>query len=444
VIGSVFVTRILDTDGWTGSQSHLVIGADGLPIMSYFKNTGGDLKVAHCEDAACSSASVSTIADWNWVGNSNGIAIGSDGLPIVSYRDSDAKALKVAHCDDVACLSVTSSTLDSNGSFYGVGDDNSIAIGNDGLAIISYYDRDNEYIKVAHCDDVACSTATIESLSGLLGIDRASTRIVIGSDGLPVVSYWENDAGLKLAHCANPTCDGGESTTLIDGPDSRGRFNALAIGSDGFPVLSYYDSDADDLRVAHCSDLACSSVTITVVDSDGDVGQFNSIAIGEEGFPIISYHDESRGNLKLAFCLDLACSAATFQEIESDNDIGEETSITIAPNGLPIVSFENETDKQLEVAVARSLVDTVFALDGANATAISTNATDIAAGAVAFDELLDCGTLVAASVCPLGAADGPTCDAVPVGSFCEGDGECSTNPNLDNCGGFDWYFKSGT
>ena len=63
------------------------------------------------------------------------------------------------------------------------------------------------------------------------------------------------------------------------------------------------------------------------------------------------------------FCRDLACSAATFREIESDSDIGQDTSIAIAPNGLPIVSFENETDKQLEVAVARSLANTVFALD---------------------------------------------------------------------------------
>jgi len=52
-----------------------------------------------------------------------------------------------------------------------------------------------------------------------------------------------------------------------------------------------------------------------------------------------------------------------------------------------------------------------------------------------------CGTYVVASVCPIGNANGPTCDKVPVGSFCEADGECSTDNTIDNCASFDWYFK---
>ena len=63
-----------------------------------------------------------------------------------------------------------------------------------------------------------------------------------------------------------------------------------------------------------------------------------------------------------------------------------------------------------------------------------------------------CGTtcagksFVAAALCPIGAADGPTCDTVPVGAFCEGDGECGTNVDLNNCtsGSYlgDWYFRT--
>ena len=56
-----------------------------------------------------------------------------------------------------------------------------------------------------------------------------------------------------------------------------------------------------------------------------------------------------------------------------------------------------------------------------------------------------CGSYLPASVCPVGIEDGPDCRDVPVGAFCEYDpGQgCSGdyNNDLDNCGGFDWYFK---
>lgn len=53
-----------------------------------------------------------------------------------------------------------------------------------------------------------------------------------------------------------------------------------------------------------------------------------------------------------------------------------------------------------------------------------------------------CGSYKQATFCPGGGQNGPPCDEVPAGSWCETDGECSLNDNLDNCPGlFDWYFK---
>jgi hypothetical protein len=54
-----------------------------------------------------------------------------------------------------------------------------------------------------------------------------------------------------------------------------------------------------------------------------------------------------------------------------------------------------------------------------------------------------CGAYVPAPFCPAGnGADGPRCDQVAPGSFCETDGECSLDGALDNCGGADWYFRT--
>ena len=51
------------------------------------------------------------------------------------------------------CSSVTLATLDSTGD---VGAYTSVTVGADGLALISYQDYTNGYLKVAHCANVYC------------------------------------------------------------------------------------------------------------------------------------------------------------------------------------------------------------------------------------------------------------------------------------------------
>ena len=88
------------------------------------------------------------------VGDHTSITIGADGLPIISYYDGGNQNLKVAHCDDIACASKTDVTLDSDGD---VGKYTSITIGADGLPIISYYDGGNQNLKVAKCSNALCA-----------------------------------------------------------------------------------------------------------------------------------------------------------------------------------------------------------------------------------------------------------------------------------------------
>ena len=43
------------------------------------------------------------------------------------------------------------------------------------------------------------------------------------------------------------------------------------------------------------------------------------------------------------------------------------------------------------------------------------------------------------SSCPYGNVDGNSCNNVSIGSYCEGDGECGTDNNANNCNVWDWY-----
>jgi hypothetical protein len=291
------LTRIstIDSGGFVGRYASIAIGADGLGLISYFDDTNDDLKVAHCDDTACTGATTATLDSGSSTGLFTSIALGADGLGLISYYDLTNQDLKVAHCADAACTSATTATLDSTDD---VGGGSSIVIGADGLGLISYLDETNDDLKVAHCNDTACTSAT---------------------------------------------------TTAVDSTGNVGRHASMALGADGLGLISYRD-EIGDLKVAHCADTACTSATITTLDSVGDVGSYTSIAIGADGLGLISYHDQTNGDLKVAQCNDTFCTSATSTILDSAGDLGETTSIAIGTDGLGLISYWDVSNLDLKVA----------------------------------------------------------------------------------------------
>jgi len=339
-----------DSGGDVGLSPSITIGTDGLPIISYHSFSAGTLKVVHCGNAFCSLGRTITTLD-SGGGGFNSIAIGWEGLPVISYFDSTNEDLKMAHCGTTTCSAGnTVTTVDSVGM---VGIDTSITIGTDGLPVISYYDNTNGDLKVAHCGNAACSsgnTITPVDSGGDVGID---TSITIGMDGRPVISYYDSTNGrLKVAHCGNGACSSGNTINNVDSVEVVGLNTSITIGTDGLPVISYYDSTNDDLKVAHCGNATCSSGnTITTVDSGGNVGLTTSITIGMDGLPVISYYDQANGNLKVTHCGNAACSSGnTITWIDSGGDVGISSSITIGTDGLPVISYYDSTNEDLKVA----------------------------------------------------------------------------------------------
>ena len=95
-----------DTAGDVGSYSSITVGADGLPVVSYMDRTGGieHLKVLHCGNTACSAGNMSVTVDTEpYTGHSSAITIGADGLPVVSYFDYGHGSLNVLHCANAFC-----------------------------------------------------------------------------------------------------------------------------------------------------------------------------------------------------------------------------------------------------------------------------------------------------------------------------------------------------
>ena len=296
---------LLDTGGDRGRHTDIAIGADGNPVISYHDNLAKALRVLHCNDAACSGADeVATGVDdtATEVGLHTSIAIGDDGLPIVSYFDDGNNALKVAKCNDIACLGAneTLSTVDDPGASP-VGEFSSIAIGTDGLPVIAYYAAGPGDLKVAKCNDILCA-----------GSDETLSVVDVGPAGADV-----------------------------------GRGASIAIGSDGFPVIAYQNTSAATLRVAKCNDPACDPAvngaeTLSTVDPGGaeNVGQNTDLAIGSDGLPVICYEFTVNNALRVAKCNDAACSGSneTLSTVDPGPDV-RDCAIALGIDGLPVLGY---------------------------------------------------------------------------------------------------------
>ncbi len=295
--------------GWPSFYRSIAIGADGLPVIA-FDGPSGTLQIARCANAACTGTSTITTVDdppANEVGAHNAIAIGSDGLPVISYQDSSAGALKVAKCANAACTGLATITTVDDHPVQSLGEFSDIAIGADGLPVISYINSALGALKVAKCANAACTgVATITTVDDPSNTLSGQTSIAIGPDGLPVIAYRDETAQqLKIAKCVNQACTGTATITSLTG----GRFASIAIGADGLPVVSSSSSTGDRLFVTKCGSPECFAFgsTVSVVDGpDSTLSGYTSIAIGIDGLPVVSYIG-ALSSLKVAKCGTPGC-----------------------------------------------------------------------------------------------------------------------------------------
>jgi hypothetical protein len=339
-----------------GRYTSLAIGADGLPIVSYNDVTAGALKVMHCNDLACTGQdeTITTVEDpLNVVAIETALAIGQDGLPIIAYGDFTAGALKVAHCNDLACSGQDETiTVVEAGAFESYV---SIAIGTDGLPVIAYYDGVADALKVAHCNDAACTgqNETITLVDDPANNVGRQCSIAIGGDGLPIISYTDSTASsLKVAHCNDLACAGqNETITTVEDPANGLSLTSIALGVDGLPIIAYSDATAHTLKVAHCNDIACSgqNETITVLDTATVFVDYVHLTVGADGLPVIVHSAGNPGVMRITHCNDSACSGQDETRVDPVTGSLAHESIAIGVDGLPLVVYRNSTTGTLNV-----------------------------------------------------------------------------------------------
>jgi len=226
-------------------------------------------------------------------------------------------------------------------------------------------------------DGLAARAAPPSSAAGSItpldtaAVSGVQSSIAIGSDGLGIISYYVGGDKnlLRVAHCQSPGCNA-VTTTDIDTVGDVGWFSSIKIGSDGLAIISYVsyrspnlESFTDDLKVAHCLNVACTAATVTTLDAASRVSGQTSLTIGGDGLGLIAYEDTpavsgSLTKVKVAHCLNVACTAATLSTIDTVHpDNGERgglgmASIATARNGFGIVAYyDGGANNDLKVTV---------------------------------------------------------------------------------------------
>ena len=252
----------VDSTLTAGHYPVIVVRSDGYPVIAYQEGQNKDLKYVRCTNRSCSTASTPvTLDSATDTGHDISMALGTDGFALITYYDYTNSTINLIHCEDANCSSHSKTLVDNvpKGGY----NPNAIAIGANGFGLISYHDQKDitgeDVLMIAACMNLACSYNAEYHYTIFEGYVDQSTEInmVIGQDGLGLITFgdWLNH-DLKIAHCDNELCSTATTYTL-DTPGYMGKYNAITLGMDGLGLIAYSDGTNLDLKVAHCSNELC-------------------------------------------------------------------------------------------------------------------------------------------------------------------------------------------
>lgn len=279
--------------------------------------------------------------------------------------------LFVIHCKDIFCLSPDAGIISVSDAAGLTGLDPEIAIGGDGLPVVTYIDGKNQFkeLHLILCADVSCAT-----IKNNLTLDSKVEKglVKVGKDGLPIVAYeLFSDAGpigLKTVKCQDVNCNK-HSSNIHLGDNFALGFPDLAIGSDGYPIFvgtAVMSDKTQLLRALKCIDEICENAPQVVDLTSGPRNGFDSsIAIGKNGMPLIAHKGFPNATfsnygdpaLMFTYCVTLNCEKTKTGIIDNDKTafIGENTYINIDDMGNPIITYWDRTNNKLRIAHCKTV-----------------------------------------------------------------------------------------
>ncbi|MDO8654857.1 MAG: kelch repeat-containing protein, partial [bacterium] len=308
------LTTVATGDAGTGYISMYCLSTTDCKI-AYYDNTGFDLKMADCDDATCSTKTLTTVdTGTDITGKFSGIyCLATDDCKI-SYYDQSNLDLRMADCDNATCSSKTLTTVDSVTSA-STGQYTAIYCISSTDCKIAYTDDTNFNLMMADCDNSACSSKTLTTVDSATSASTGTFPSIycVSATDCKIAYNDDTNQNLMMADCDDATCSSKTLTTVDSATSANtGQWNSIYCLSSTDCKIVYRDTTNENLMMADCDNSACSSKTLTTVDSatSARTGEFNSIYCVSSTDCKISYWDGTNTNLMMADCSDTSCSSA--------------------------------------------------------------------------------------------------------------------------------------
>eukprot|EP00873_Tetraselmis_striata_P039466 jgi/Tetstr1/459730/TSEL_005083.t1 len=347
----------------------LLVGEQGLPLITYYEPANATLRAAACADPLCRGITTAVVASG---GRSHSTVEGRGGLPWIAYCQADPgtgrQQLAITRCGEATCSGRHphhSHVLDPDGcSLY-----TSLALGPQGLPIVAYYRRGGhadggDATWLAACLDEDCADAThhrLQAADSSEPLDGAYASIAL-QDGLPLISLAlrQSHGGAEpvLAACSDALCREPLALTSLAPTTTEAakkaldvHYTAMTVSAAAVNVL-YFEATSESAFIASlaCSrpGAGCELRHVSLVDDKiGPVyGEFPHGAMspldgGLPAFPYTRQTNRTSGTLMLASCLAPDCSAVAREAVADGGcGFGRDASVAFdAQRGLAYIAF---------------------------------------------------------------------------------------------------------
>jgi hypothetical protein len=322
----------------------MAVGFDGNPILVFEERISGLVAVRCNLSSTVCGQNPGDISVIDADGTHPSIAIGLDGLPVVSYSrrnvTNNEDEVFVAHCERDDCSAIDSREL------VGRGVETSIAIGADGFPVVALRQSRSRFgsLDFVHCENVRCSDRPSVN-NVVLGtnddVGVGSPALVIGIDGLPLMTNVTDDGSSLLVfqiQCEDSSC---ASSTIVDsrGTPVASDLSRLAVGIDGLAVDAIFVGQGTTGAPRTVRVGGAFLVTGSTSQSDFDF----DLAVGPDGNPAVVYRNFETKEIVVARCFGFSCSGVVSKRvIDADTQVllpVHTPAIAFGLDGLPMISY---------------------------------------------------------------------------------------------------------
>ena len=337
----------------TGSRGKHVVaivppGNAGRPLVAFYDEQNGDLRLGVCFDAVCSFFSpAERVLDSAFdVGRDIAMAINPvNGFALISYYRAGLGGLYAYVCADAACTAGTVVAWDASLG-RDRGRNSALAFGaNLGSftnVFVVYDDTSNGEVLFARANP-PFSTLSISSFGP--GRDAA---ISVGPSGLPDIVFTSASGGLVRIRCLNFGCQGTDQFREENFGVNRGLAPAILRLPGG--QLFFTSREAGGIQVGFTCPAAASCIATAIILLDSDVGSSGkSISVlTTDSRRVVFLNDQPRSDLRVAACTDASPGCGIVERRTALRGFSTQLArVALRPDGRAVATWVSQRDMRV-------------------------------------------------------------------------------------------------